>query len=145
MFCDVIPASSTTWGNPVKRIITLVVAFASVLALLLGGASAPASAATTRPVSFKATSPDGRTVYAKGHVGPNNTYRFKKVIIQKRKCADGSCTWVFYSAGKTNGMSNYKVKVFVPPKPRKVTYRTKVPASGGFATSYSEPHVLSWQ
>jgi ABC-type glycerol-3-phosphate transport system substrate-binding protein len=126
-----------------KRIITLAIAFATVLAVLLGGASAPASAATTRPVTLDAFN-IGDTVYVKGHVGPNNTYRFRKVIIQKRKCADGSCKWVYYKDGKTNGMSNYRLKVFVPQR-GKVTYRTKVPASGAYAVSYSGAHVLSWQ
>ena len=131
-------------GEPtVKRVISFAVAFATVFAVLLGGATAPASAASTRPVTFDAFN-IGDTVYVKGHVGPNNTYKFKKVIIQKRKCADGSCKWVFYKDGKTNGKSNYRLRVFVPQR-GKVTYRTKVPASGGYATSYSGAHTLSWQ
>jgi len=125
-----------------NRITTGLVAALASLALLFVGA-APAQALESRFVGISAYAKNG-DAHLKGHIGPDNTYRFKPVIIQKRRCADGTCTWIYIKTAKTNGKSNYDTVVPLP-KTARWTYRAVVKAAGKYKTSRSKALTIFWQ
>ena len=124
-----------------NRITTGLVAMLASLALLFVGA-APAEALVKRPISISAYAKSG-DAHLKGHVGPRNTYQRRPVLIQRRICNDGKCTWRNIKTTRTNRQSNYDTRVPLPRRAR-WTYRAVVKASGRFAWSSSKPITIFW-
>lgn len=141
-----------------NRILAAVIAFAMIGLVPLGMAGtataargksltsdtkAGTHARATRTVTIDVTGgpktyPYGHLV---GHVG--GTYKFKKVIVEKRKCQGGSCDFVRIGADLTNAKSRYSERVKIP-KTGSAKFRIKVPASGGYDVSYSNVLKAYW-
>ena len=124
-----------------NRITTGLIAILASLALLFVGA-APAEALVKRPISISAYAKHG-DAHLKGHVGPRNTYQRRVVLIQRRICNAGKCTWRNIKTTKTNRHSNYDTKVPLPRRAR-WTYRAAVRASGPYAFSTSKAITIFW-
>jgi hypothetical protein len=124
-----------------NRITTGLVAILASLALLFVGA-APAEALVKRPISISAYDKGG-DAHLKGHVGPNNTYKRRAVLIQRRVCNDGRCVWRNIKTIKTSRRSNYDTKVPLPRQAR-WTYRAVVRASGEHQWSSSKALTILW-
>ncbi|WP_109510252.1 hypothetical protein [Nocardioides speluncae] len=135
-----------------KRIIVGVLA--AFIALFLAATLAPAQATAPaaedaamalekRFVGIKASGTQIPNAHLSGHVGPRQTYKWSKVIIQRRVCASGTCKWSKVKVIKTNGVGNYHTVVNLPSGARR-TYRALVPPRGNYGWSPSKALEVFW-
>lgn len=79
-----------------------------------------------------------------GKVAPK--FANRAVYIQKSTCTNptgSSCSWSAYKTIRTNGTSNWSLKL--PVYARKTHFRAYIPASSGYAGSLSNYYVSTWR
>ncbi|WP_460794819.1 hypothetical protein [Nocardioides pacificus] len=138
-----------------NRLVTAVVSVA-LLGFTPAALSTSASAAAPEVTAAESAAPDaraartisisygnrGRQAFIKGGVKPR--YAKRVLIVQKRKCGGGACTYKFYKKTRTNAKSKYKVNVFVPRR-GKAGYRVMIKPTSTMGPSYSKPVLLYWR
>ncbi len=131
-------------GTCLKSTVAVLIALVVALPVFAFGVPVASGASEvqvlpTRSISIRGTNVD-RRVYVVGKVG--GVWRNKWVGIQRRDCP--TCSFRKYRGDKTNAQSRYRVRVYVPPGGRRISYRAVVRASSGYAKSYSRVLKLWW-
>jgi hypothetical protein len=102
-------------------------------------AAAAARGAETREVIVKPREPRPGVFVLAGRVRP--AYEKKPAILQRRNC--GGCLWFAFERFRTDGDSRFRLPVpNLKPGQKKLCYRVKVPASNGYARSFSEVNCI---
>lgn len=120
---------------------SVIIAGATAVALSTTLVAPAEAAAKKRTISTKVTQ-KGQQLFIGGHVGPGNKYRKRVVIVQKKECK--KCKWKRVNRGKTNGKSNYRLKIHVKHDGKKDFFRVKTKKGGGYKASFSRVHWVRW-